>query len=116
MFPWKEDAWAFPAGLREPDETAYDVAARELFEETGLKVETYDKTLEQSFQSPGMSDESVETIVVTASGTPTSKHQTKDEDIQPMWVTKDEARRILLGGRISARCQMFLAMWCGLIC
>lgn len=108
--------WAFPAGLREPGESTYGTAERELFEETGLKVVEFGKILDQSFQSPGITDESVETIVVTASGEPTNKNETEHEDIKPMWVTKDEARRILLGGWISARCQMFLAMWCGLIC
>ena len=108
--------WAFPAGLREPGESIYGTAERELFEETGLKVVEFGKTLEQSFQSPGLTDESVETIVVIASGEPTNENETEHEDIKPVWVTKEGARRILLNEGISARCQMFLAMWCGELC
>ena len=112
--PLEGYCYSFPAGLREPNESIYDTAHRELFEETGLKILTYGKDLPASYQSPGITDESVSTIFVTASGEPTNANQTKDEDITPMWVTKEDARRILcVGTNISARCQMFLTMWVG---
>lgn len=115
--PLEGYCYSFPAGLREPDESIYNTAIRELFEETGLNILTYENILFPSYQSPGITDENVSTIIVTASGEPTSANQTKDEDITPMWVTKEEAFRLLCPGtRFSARCQMFLAMWCGKIC
>lgn len=105
---------AFPAGLREPGEEIYETACRELFEECGLHIISLIKTLEPSYQSPGMTDENVATVICVADGELSNKNNTEDEQIYPLWLSKDEAKVYLeLGKPISARCQMFLAMWSG---
>lgn len=107
---------AFPAGLREAGEGIFETAQRELWEECGLHISTIYKILEPSFQSAGMSDESVATVVCSAAGDITNEHQEKCENIRPVWVTKAEAKKIVESGQnISARCQIFLALWSGFI-
>lgn len=105
---------AFPAGLREAEEEISETAQRELFEECGLHIAALLNYLEPSFQSPGMSDETCATVFCVAEGELTNENATKDEVIHPMWFTKEQAREYLKSGQpISARCQMFLAMWSG---
>ena len=107
---------AFPAGLREADEEILETARRELWEECGLSIIDQLQTLEPSYQSPGMTDENVATVICSATGDLTNKYNTSDEHIHPMWFTKEMARKYLESGQpISARCQIFLAMWSGYI-
>ena len=108
--------YSFPAGLREADEEILETATRELFEETGLKLIRVVKILPPSFQSPGMSDENVATVICIATGELTNSNATGDEEIEPMWVSMKEAPMLLEGNfSLSARCQMFLSMWSGYI-
>ncbi len=112
--PVEDYILAFPAGLRESGEGIYETAQRELFEECGLHITALLNHLEPSFQSPGMSDETCATVVCVVEGELTNKNETKDEDIRPMWFTKEQAKEYLQSGKpISVRCQMFLAMWSG---
>ena len=105
---------AFPAGLCEAGEGIYETAQRELWEECGLHMVSILKELQASYQSPGMSDESCATVFCVATGDITNAHNTDDEEIHPMWISKEEAREYLKSGQpISACCQMFLAMWSG---
>ena len=103
---------AFPAGLREQDEALLDTAKRELNEECNLHLDTILDALAPSAQSAGMTDETVATVICVASGDPSSCNQTADEDITPMWITREEAQKLLSSGvMFSGRCQMFLMMW-----
>ena len=103
---------AFPAGLRESDEHILDTAKRELFEETGLTITHVIKQLPPAFQSPGMSDENVATIICVAEGEPTNSNATSDEDICPMWIDRLEAYDMIKQNKpMSVRVQIFLSMW-----
>lgn len=103
--------FAFPAGLREPGETRLQTASRELFEETGLVISIIYDILEPAYQSPGMTNETVASIFCSAEGKIVNAHMSKNEDITPMWITKQQARQILREEKISGRCQMVLYLW-----
>ena len=108
--PANDYVYAFPAGLVEPNEEILHTASRELFEETGLKIIDILDILTPSYQSVGMTDEAVATIICRASGELTNKNNTLSEDIIPMWITKEEAKNII-NKPISCRCQIMLAAW-----
>ena len=103
--------YAFPAGLRDPGESIARTAERELYEETGLFISKQIKTLSPSYQSAGFSDEKLATVICTAIGEVTNSNQTKDENIIPMWINKQEAIELLSTGKFSGRCQIFLTLW-----
>lgn len=110
-YPINDYVYAFPAGLREADEDIIKTAKRELFEETGLKIHTVFDILEPSYQSVGMTNEAVATVICSAEEEITNKNATKDEDITPMWVTRSEARKLTYHAKMSGRCQMVIAAW-----
>lgn len=110
-YPLNDYVYAFPAGLCEPDESVPDAAKRELFEETGLEIDNVFDVLEPSYQSVGMTDEAVATIICSAKGEITNKNATENEDITPMWVTRSEARDLTHHSKFSGRCQMVIAAW-----
>ena len=103
--------YAFPAGLCEPGEDIITTATRELFEETGLKMLDVLDILPPAYQSAGMSNEAVATVICTAVGEITNKNATQDEDISPMWITEDEATDMVFKSEMSGRCQMFLYLF-----
>ena len=109
--PINDYIYAFPAGLRESNEDIITTAKRELFEETGLEIQNILDILPPAYQSAGMSNESVATVVCTATGEITNKNTTKDEDIYPMWITEDEATDMVFKSEMSGRCQMFLYLF-----
>ena len=109
--PVNDYIYAFPAGLCEPNENIITTAKRELFEETGLKIQNVLDILPPAYQSAGMSNEAVATVVCTVTGEITNKNTTKDEDIYPMWITKEQATDIAFRNKISGRCQMFLYLF-----
>ena len=110
-YPVNDYVYAFPAGLRESGENVADTAKRELFEETGLEIDNVFDILEPAYQSVGMTDEAVATVICSVKGEITNKNATKDEDITPMWVTRDEARKLTYYAKISGRCQIVIAAW-----
>ena len=109
--PVNDYIYAFPAGLCEKGEGYFDTAARELFEETGLQITYAYDILSPAYQSAGMTNETVATVVCNASGELSNKNSTQDEDIVPMWITKEEAQEILKKEKLSGRCQMVLYLW-----
>ena len=110
--PVNDYIYALPAGLRESDETILSAAQRELFEETGQYISGVYKILPPAYQSAGMSNEAVATVVCAVSSEIlSSEHSTKDEDITPMWITKKDAEELLKSNKMSGRCQMVLYWW-----
>lgn len=108
--------FSFPAGLREAGEGIFETAQRELWEECGLHISTIYKILPPSFQSAGMTDENISTVICSAFGDLTNENKEACEDIRPIWIGKEEAKKILESGQnISARCQLFLSVWSGYV-
>ena len=109
--PVNDYIYAFPAGLCEPNEDIITTAKRELFEETGLEIQDILDILPPAYQSAGMSNEAVATVVCTVKGEITNKNTTKDEDIYPMWITEKQVADIVFNNKTSGRCQMFLYLF-----
>ena len=103
--------YEFPAGLVEPGEDFHEGAVRELFEETGLKLEplkvpeAYEKPY---FTTIGMTDESCATVYGYASGEISAAAQEDSEEIEVVIADKEEVKRILKEERVAIMCAYML--------
>lgn len=104
------EVYNLPSGLIDNGETVEDAAKRELKEETGLKVTEVIKILPASFVSIGESNTNGSLLYVVASGIPKSEYNPVEE-IEPMWVDKEQAKEILKSDAITARTQAILDIW-----
>ncbi|OON99447.1 MAG: DNA mismatch repair protein MutT [Epulopiscium sp. Nele67-Bin004] len=89
--------YELPAGLIDPGENIYNSLKRELKEETGLDLIKLLPSFSCSnlYLSPGMTDESVALVICTCEGEISTQYLEPDEDIEPMLINKDDAKRIL---------------------
>ncbi len=108
----------FPAGLIEPGETPESTAIRELYEETGYQG-TVDKVIPPSYNSPGMSGETVSMVLMTVDKNAypeiPENHQEDSEDIETIVVSRADLpafveQSIARGDGIDARIAVFAAM------
>ena len=101
----------FPGGLIDSGEDAEEAATRELWEETGLHLDKVIAHLPVYYTSVGISNETSETIVGTASGE--FKASTSvDEQIKPGWYSKEEVRALFEKNvPMSMRTMSVLWMW-----
>lgn len=100
----------FPAGLIDPGETPLEAAARELYEETGLKLETVDDIIPESYGAVGFSNEKNLCIVGTASGS-FKKSSSTVEEIEAGWFNRDQIRKLIKSERFAARTQAYCYLW-----
>src|SRR3712207_3022903 len=99
--PINDYIYSLPAGLIDKGEDLYQSAIREMKEETGLDLVEIDEklTVENAFASVGMSDESIAIVYGTVVGDMSSQYQEDSEEIETLFVTKDEAKAILESGK-----------------
>lgn len=93
--PLRDWEIGFPAGIIEDGETPEQAAARELFEETGLKIA---KVLEVSpplYSSAGMTDESTIFVYALCEGEITNKNTESHEQIHILSCTLDDLSYLL---------------------
>lgn len=101
----------FPAGLIDEGENSFVAAKRELKEETGVDLISIEAILPPSYASQGTSDEAMEIIVCTASGTICESNHI-EEEIEARWYSKEEVIQLLEQKEyMSVRTQMMLYMW-----
>lgn len=100
----------FPAGLIDPGETPEEAAARELFEETGMKLVEIKDIIGLSYSAVGFSNEMNVCVVGTCEGTP-GKSDSVFEEIEAAWYNKADVRRLLKTERFAARTQAYLYLW-----
>ena len=95
--PINDYIYSLPAGLIDKDEDIYESAIREMKEETGLDLYDINKdlTVENSYASVGMSDESLAIVYGKVRGNISKDYQEISEDIDTILVTREEARQIM---------------------
>ena len=95
--PIEKPIFEIPAGKLEKNESPKECAERELKEETGLDLldVNNDYTIEKTYLSPGMTDESIALVFCTCDGELNKDGLEDDEDIEAILVSKEEARKIL---------------------
>ena len=118
-FPMNRECIAFPAGLRDKDESIEECAARELREETGYDlVRNADGSpahihsfVQPGFSSLGMGDESIAMVFaqVEKAGEP---HAESTEFIEVFELPRDDIRKFLCENQepLSIRAQLVLEM------
>lgn len=104
------EVYNLPSGLIDYGETTEEAVERELKEETGLDVVEILKILNPSFVSIGESNTTGAMVYLVAKGVPQSEDN-PNEEIEPIWVDKQQARDILKTDAITARTQVILDMW-----
>ena len=96
--PINKYIYELPAGLVDSDDENFESAViRELKEETGLDIIEINKDLScsQVYLSPGMTDESAAFVYCICQGEVSQKYLEDDEDIKPILVSMEEAKKIL---------------------
>lgn len=90
-----------PAGLIDGNETFEETVKRELKEETGLDLVNidYNKTIEKTYASVGMTDESFALVSCNCKGKVSLENLGADEEIEVKLITKEEGREILKSGQ-----------------
>lgn len=111
-YPLGTYMYELPAGLVDAGETPKESAIREMKEETGLSLEVYNGG-DACFRNPfflaqGLTDESGVMVYGYASGEISAKGQEESEDIEVLFVDKEQARRILAKERVSVRAAFML--------
>jgi ADP-ribose pyrophosphatase len=96
--------WEPPAGiLDEPGEPPLETAARELFEEAGVRAGRWDVLLD-AFTSPGMTDEAIRIYLARdLSAVPEDERHVgehEEADMPTAWVPLDQAVEAVLAGRL----------------
>ena len=110
-YPINDYVYEFPAGLVEPGEDMQDAAIREMYEETGLRLETvkcHEAYKKPYFTSTGMTDECCGTVYGYCSGIPSNQHQEESEDIEVVLADKEECKRILREEKVAIKCAYML--------
>ncbi len=93
------------AGMIEMDETIEACIARELYEETGLRIKEIKKILPPSFAAVAFSDTTTYIAFVEAEGE-ISDHTSDNEEIEAQFYDKEEVKRLLETEMFSSRAQM----------
>lgn len=93
------------AGMIEPGETIEQCIARELYEETGLKVKQIRKILPPSFAAVAISDTTTYIAFVEAEGN-LEDHSSENEQIEAAFYSKEEVKHLIETEPFSSRAQM----------
>lgn len=93
------------AGMLEDGESIKECIARELYEETGLKVKKYHDILPPSYSAVAISDMKTYIAFVEVEGT-FSDHTSDNEQIEAQFYTREEIKIMLQTEDFSSRAQL----------
>lgn len=99
------------AGMIEERESIEECIARELYEETGLKIKKIRKILPPSYAAVAISDMTTYIAFVEAEGK-ISDHSSANEQIEPQFFTRKEVAKLLETEAFSSRAQMAAYFFC----
>ena len=105
-----EWVYNFPAGLIDPGEKPEESAKRELWEETGLTLQSIEDLIPLSYSAIGFSNETNVCVVGTASGE-FRESTSVVEEIEPGWFTKAQVQELLKNYPFAARTQAYCYVW-----
>lgn len=109
--PVGEPVYNFPAGLIDPeDKDITSAAARELWEETGLKLTSVDAYLPESYSAVGFTNETSCVLICKASGD-FQASTSDEEEIEAGWFSKEEIISMLKTEPFASRTQTYCWMW-----
>lgn len=95
------------AGMIKPGESPEECIARELYEETGLKLSAVKKILPPSFAAVALSDVSNQIAFVEVTGEPEQGHASANEEIQAAFYGRSAVKELLnSGSAFSSRAQI----------
>ena len=95
------------AGMIEEGETIEDCIARELYEETGLKIGKIDKILPPSYSAVAIADIKTYIAFVTVQDDAIEDiHSSSNEDIHASFYSKEEIKNMLETEEFSSRAQL----------
>ena len=104
-------AYNFPAGLIDPGEDFKTAAARELWEETGLKLVEISNVWPMSYSGVGITNERSVVVIGKAEGE-FAPSTSAEEEIEASWYTKDEMKKLLSEDEhFAARTQAYCWCW-----
>jgi ADP-ribose diphosphatase len=102
--------WELPAGTRDPGETPFQTARRELTEETGYRCSHWKKLIAY-FPSPGVMAERMH-LYLAKDVQPGTAHPEEDERIEVQSFSKAELLRMIRAGTIiDAKSLVGLLYW-----
>lgn len=111
-YPCNDFIYELPAGIIDNDETIHETAIREFKEETGLDFEPTSSDEKSYFTAVGITNERIVTVYgKIIGGEITNKYQEKEEDIEIIFVDKEEAQRILHKEKVSIGCALTLRLY-----
>ncbi|MCK5486446.1 MAG: NUDIX hydrolase [Desulfobacterales bacterium] len=108
--PLNDYEYGFPAGLVDDGESVEQATRRELREETGLTVNRIIKSSPPIYSSAGMTDESVAMVYVECEGEPSNSANTESELIETLFISPDEALRLLSDPTLKFDAKAWLAI------
>ena len=82
----------FPAGLIDEGETVEEAAIREFKEETGMEVKQILSISPSTYNSAGLTDETVTIVFAYVEGSPSTKENESAEDIEILVLDRDQTK------------------------